>query len=108
MDLVDFAVKLAVIGAPLLAFPIALVWGLKRALWCVVSVVGLLVVLPPLGFGIAALFVGEPPVLTARTVFELVAPAILSIGGWMVLWSLVYGGLGAAIRFGWMRWRQPA
>ncbi len=99
---------LVVAGTPLLAFPVALIWGLKTMLWAVLAVIALMLFGPPLAFGIAALFYGEPPFETAGAVFMMLWHVILTIGGWMMMWSLIYGGTGAAIRFGWLHWKSHA
>ncbi len=106
MDMSETLWRLVVAGVPLLAFPAALFWGLRRTLWGVLAVVALMLIGPPVVFAVQALWIGENPFAIFGSVVQLTWPALVTIGGWMVLWSLAYGGAGAAIRWGWVNWRR--
>lgn len=94
--------KLLVALVPLLAFPVALIWGLRKTLWAVLAVVALIAIGPFVYFTVGTWVMGGTWAQVKETAGLMlsVMQTVAVIGGWMVIWALVYGSAGAAIRFG--------
>lgn len=96
--------SLLVFGVPVLAAPVALIWGLRKALIGVLGVAALMVIAPFLYFGVWALHDGEPLWATLKAVAVMLTPMSIVLG-WMLGWSAAYGALAATLRLGWLYYK---
>ncbi|WP_299724973.1 hypothetical protein [uncultured Tateyamaria sp.] len=96
--------SILVFGVPVLAGPVALIFGLRKTLIGVLAIAVLMLVAPYVYFGIWALAEGESLLGTLGAV-SVSLPAAAIVLGWMLAWSAAYGAIAAMIRLGWLHWR---
>ena len=96
--------SIVVVCVPLLAAPVALIWGLRKALLATRFVEAAILIAPYVYFGIWALIEGENPWETFKAIF-VSSTAMIMILGWMLAWAAAYGASAAILRLGWLRWR---
>ena len=98
--------SIVVVCVPLLAAPVALIWGLRKALLATLFVAAAILIAPYVYFGIWALSEGENPWETFKAIFvSSTAMIMIMILGWMLAWAAAYGAIAAILRLGWLRWR---
>ena len=87
-----------------MAAPVALIFGLRKAL-IIVCLIGTLLLLGPyVYFGVWALIEGVSLWATLKAVAVSLAPAAFVVG-WMLAWSAAYGAIAALLRLCWLYWR---
>ncbi|MFL4470748.1 hypothetical protein ACERZ8_12965 [Tateyamaria armeniaca] len=96
--------SILVVGVPLVAVPVALIWGLRKTLLGVLGIAALMLVAPYVYFGIWAISAGENLMETMKAV-SVSFPAVIVVLGWMLAWTAAYGAVAAGIRLGWLHWK---
>ncbi|GGX56467.1 hypothetical protein GCM10007385_26490 [Tateyamaria omphalii] len=104
MSIVEFILQFAVHGIPLIAFPVALVWGLKPVVYTLVLLACAMLVGPYLFFGAWALIEGISLSDTIEQVRQTGIGMVL-LAGYMMASSMVCALFAAAVRFAWTKWR---
>lgn len=91
-------------GTPLLAVPVALVFGLRKTLLGVLTIVGLMLIGPYIYFGVWGLFEGAGLWDTFSAV-SLSTPAMAVIAVWMLAWAAAYATAAIVVRLVWIHWK---
>lgn len=95
------------VGTPVLAAPVALIFGLRKTL-IGVGIIGFLMLIGPyVYFGCWALIDGVSLGATLKAVAVSLSPAAFVVG-WMLAWSAAYGAIAALLRLIWLYWRTAS
>ncbi|MEO0389880.1 MAG: hypothetical protein AAF218_02965 [Pseudomonadota bacterium] len=92
------------IALPLVAFGVAAIWGPRRAVWVMLAIFAILSLAPYLVFGIWAAIEGRPVGAAVGAIRDILASG-WQIVGYVLLWTVVFGGAGALVNWGIRRWK---